>query len=705
MSRIHVVNPFPTSSDIDMKTLLFADSAASSRRLRLLPLTAACAAASLSIAASAETLRVEAPVVVTATRTEKPLAEAAGSISVVTSEAIEERAPSTFGEALLGIPNVSVSDFQDPKFTRISIRGSDANQITYVIDGVRQDNYAYSGNHPIGIFIEPDLLKQVEVRRGGGSALYGNGGIGGILAVTTKNASDFLEGNESFGVTAKSGYSSIDRSWSRSGYLYGRWDIYDMLIAVTRRDSGEVKTSRGYRNADETDVGYTSVMAKLSAIPSDSALLSIAYNFDDYDSFWLTEGDPVNYDYRQHRLTTSFEYADDGFFDLKSTLQYTKAEYEMNQYLSTMRGDQGNSDDFESWNGSVQNTNRFALAGSHALTYGFDFSLTKQDSLTYNPFSGGEVPDGSRPDAKGTDFGIFVQDEYALNEFVSVIPALRYSYFKREAVGDEDLPSLSDSKVTPSLTVSFAPTPGLGFWASAAAGFRPPILDEIYYSQDIIPGLTDSVVEANPDLKPEKSWNYEVGMNANFADLAAEGDALSMKTALFYDDVKDFINIESWDDAMMTTHYRAENIGHVVRKGVEVSGTYRVGSFEGTAAYGWIDAENRETGKRVSGIAPQTASLRLGYKVAPAYLTLWYRLNWYDVSSADRERNASNGTNVDYKSFALHGIGLTWAPRIPNFWDFTAGIAVENLTNEKFRYVNGTYGYARGVRAWVSGRF
>ena len=178
-----------------------------------------------------------------------------------------------------------------------------------------------------------------------------------------------------------------------------------------------------------------------------------------------------------------------------------------------------------------------------------------------------------------------------------------------------------------------------------------------------------------------------------------------MKTALFYDDVKDFINIESWDDALMTTHYRAENIGHVVRKGVEVSGTYRVGSFEGTAAYGWIDAENRETGKRVSGIAPQTASLRLGYKVAPADLTLWYRLNWYDVSSADRERNASNGTNVDYKSFALHGIGLTWAPRIPNFWDFTAGIAVENLTNEKFRYVNGTYGYARGVRAWVSGRF
>ena len=53
-----------------------------------------------------------------------------------------------------------------------------------------------AGNRPSGIFIDPEILKQVEVKHGGGSALYGNGGIGGTLAVTTMNANDFLKGTD-----------------------------------------------------------------------------------------------------------------------------------------------------------------------------------------------------------------------------------------------------------------------------------------------------------------------------------------------------------------------------------------------------------------------------------------------------------------------------------------------------------------------------
>jgi hemoglobin/transferrin/lactoferrin receptor protein len=41
--------------------------------------------------------------------------------------------------------------------------------------------------------LEPDLLKQVEVYRGANSALYGSGARGGVIALTTKDPSDFLE--------------------------------------------------------------------------------------------------------------------------------------------------------------------------------------------------------------------------------------------------------------------------------------------------------------------------------------------------------------------------------------------------------------------------------------------------------------------------------------------------------------------------------
>lgn len=148
----------------------------------------------LASAAQAEEVVVsDVPVVVTATRTSKTLDEAPSSIEVVDGKTLEREQPKTIGDALLDIPNVDVTAGESPVFTNVQIRGSDPDQITYLVDGVRQDNYTTSGNRPAFIFVDPELVKQVEVRRGGGSSLYGNGGIGGTLAVTTKSASDMLK--------------------------------------------------------------------------------------------------------------------------------------------------------------------------------------------------------------------------------------------------------------------------------------------------------------------------------------------------------------------------------------------------------------------------------------------------------------------------------------------------------------------------------
>lgn len=50
---------------------------------------------------------VTAPVVVTATRTEKKLNEVPSSLVVITDALLEREAPRTLGDALLDIPNVS----------------------------------------------------------------------------------------------------------------------------------------------------------------------------------------------------------------------------------------------------------------------------------------------------------------------------------------------------------------------------------------------------------------------------------------------------------------------------------------------------------------------------------------------------------------------------------------------------------------------
>lgn len=162
---------------------------------------------------------VTAPVVVTATRTEKKLNEVPSSLVVITDALLEREAPRTLGDALLDIPNVMLESPESPVFTRISIRGSDSDQITYLIDGVRQDNYTVSGNRPAFMFVDPEMIKQVEVRRGSGSSLYGNGGIGGTIAVTSKTATDLLKSGRDFGAKLKAGYNSDAEEFGQAAWF------------------------------------------------------------------------------------------------------------------------------------------------------------------------------------------------------------------------------------------------------------------------------------------------------------------------------------------------------------------------------------------------------------------------------------------------------------------------------------------------------
>lgn len=652
------------------------------------------------------------PIVVTATRNAEPLSQAAASIAVVSDQDLRQKGVQSFGEALLDIPNVTVESPTNPLFTKFLIRGSDDTQITYLIDGVRQDMSAMSGNHPIGIFIDPELIKQIEVKHGGGSALYGNGGIGGTLAVTTKTAADFLRPGENFGVYAKTGYATSNKEWMGSAYAYGRWNALDYIFGVTHRNSGDVKFSDGIREKVQRDTQQNSWFAKTTFTPNDNTTFGLAYNYDEYDTAYLYAGDPrqpEEYQYKQYRVTGTWDYENGPWVNVKTNLQYTKANYEVTQYIvnSPLEFPKGNSDDYYAWSGNIQNTANFSLAGSeHALTFGGDFSHSKQSSMAYNYWHPTPVPDTMRPDAKAYDYGLFLEDEIALGEYVTLAPVLRYSYYKREATTG-DYPSQSDSKVTPSITLQVQPTSALSFWASVNEGYRPPLMDELYFSmKSMYPTMAPTEVIANPNLKPEQSWNYEIGMNANFAGLLTERDRLTVKTSLFYDRVKDFIGTEQGENPVTGAEtYKPINYGKVTKKGLEISTKYVNGNFDASLAYGLVHAVDKETDQRISGITPQTVSLKLGYEIPHTDLHPWYRFNWYDVSDVDKVKNKASW-KVKYGSFATHSVGLTWEPHIPNFWDFTAGLAVENLTNEKFRFVgDNNFSYARSLRVWVTGKF
>lgn len=127
--------------------------------------------------------------VVTATRFTEPLASLPLGVNVITADQIRAAGATTVNEAvmkLLGVPGRQ--DAYGGGDYALDLRGfggtSDSNQVV-VLDGVRLNEADLGGTRLAGIPIES--VERIEVLRGSGSVLYGEGATGGVIVITTKS--------------------------------------------------------------------------------------------------------------------------------------------------------------------------------------------------------------------------------------------------------------------------------------------------------------------------------------------------------------------------------------------------------------------------------------------------------------------------------------------------------------------------------------
>lgn len=131
---------------------------------------------------------VELPaVVVTATRTAKPVDATPVASFVVTAEDMEKRNIKTLDDAVNLIPGVFVrrgKGFMDT-LSEISLRGVPGGKRSLImIDGLAL-NDAYENSAKLGGYA-PDDIERVEVALGAGSSLYGSSAMGGVVNFTTR---------------------------------------------------------------------------------------------------------------------------------------------------------------------------------------------------------------------------------------------------------------------------------------------------------------------------------------------------------------------------------------------------------------------------------------------------------------------------------------------------------------------------------------
>jgi iron complex outermembrane recepter protein len=131
------------------------------------------------------------PTTVSATRFAEPAASLPLGVSVITADEIRASGATSVNDALvrlLGVPGRQ--DLFNGGDTNLDLRGfgstADNNQVV-ILDGLRLSEADLGGTRMAGIPIES--IERIEVLRGSGAVLYGEGATGGVIVITTRAGS------------------------------------------------------------------------------------------------------------------------------------------------------------------------------------------------------------------------------------------------------------------------------------------------------------------------------------------------------------------------------------------------------------------------------------------------------------------------------------------------------------------------------------
>lgn len=247
------------------------------------------------------------PTTVTATLHEQDVNAVPSTVSVRDRTVLDRNNINTIKQLVREEPGVSVGGTgQRSGLTSYNIRGIDGNRVLTQVDGVEIPASFYYGPYANTQrnYVDPEIIKRVEILRGPASALYGSNAIGGAVSYFTLDADDIIKAGRNSGARLKTGYNSADESWLNSATVAGRHEDFDALLHLSQRNGHETEsygnqggTGLNRTAANPEDVRTTNVLAKLGWNYNGSDRLQLTYEKykDDRDSTQLSAvGGPFN---------------------------------------------------------------------------------------------------------------------------------------------------------------------------------------------------------------------------------------------------------------------------------------------------------------------------------------------------------------------------------------------------------------------------
>ena len=189
-------------------------------------------------------------VVVSATRFDIPLDQSPASVSVISSEDIEQKQIERVSDALREVPGLSVVQTGTAgQLTSVFTRGLRSEHTQVLLDGI-PINQGLQGAFNFADFTTDDI-DRIEVVRGPQSTLYGPRALAGVIQIFTK------QGTGTPGITASAEGGSYD-TFRESLQSDGKIDNFDYSIGASRLDTDNARPNNNYRNsAAVADIGWS----------------------------------------------------------------------------------------------------------------------------------------------------------------------------------------------------------------------------------------------------------------------------------------------------------------------------------------------------------------------------------------------------------------------------------------------------------------
>jgi outer membrane receptor protein involved in Fe transport len=566
-------------------------------------------------------------VIVTATRSARTLTDIPESASVVSSTQVQDTPAQSLDDVLRHVPGVNLpiqSGIEaHPTADNVSMRGLGGIHALVLLDGVPLNDpffgYVQWGRVPM------EAVDHVEIVRGGGSPLWGNFAMGGVINIITRSP------NEDTAVAdAAGGGFGTYRSSLYGSYGLGAGNRVSVMAAVNGTDGFQAVPDYARRNFD-TPTSFKAQNFELRDRWQATDDLTVGIRFD-YHKNDQELGTPLN---TNNQNMSSYVLNAKQSFGPGASLSAT-AFYSQSTFVTanpTVNDSTLPPSQQTEHVDNVHTTPFHNLGGSLVWSQDFQgFLGTFTAGLDANDVKGSDsaaIFDSTGTTQIRTDVGrgeqlfagAFLQQSFRPLEHLEILASGRLQYFEvlngynGNPGGPGPEPNQSVTKFDPRVSARYALTDSIALRGAYYQAFRAPTLDNLYRGF----ASNGGIYYPNSNLKPETLSGGEAGFDFTGNDFRAQ-------LTYYHTHVTNLITTASLADSQLPPGFFyggiLVNAASALAEGVEAEVTWKIGGgFSTTLGYTWAESvyqsnptDPLSVGQQLVDVPRNLASAQLAYQ-------------------------------------------------------------------------------------------